>query len=69
MHDLTHSDYDALIERVRKLRVLLPAMSEEAARARRDAARLRVENASLRGRVAELESAVAQTFSERPVGS
>jgi hypothetical protein len=45
----------ALIERMQKLRKILPAMAEETAAARREAARLRVENARLARRVAELE--------------
>lgn len=49
------ADAAALIERVQKLRVLLPAFAHETATARREAARLRAENAKLKRRVAELE--------------
>jgi hypothetical protein len=49
------ADAGALIDRVQKLRVLLPAFAQETATARREVARLRIENAKLRRRVAELE--------------
>jgi hypothetical protein len=52
---LPSHDDAALFERLQKLRALLPAFAEEAARARREAARLRTENAKLRRRVAEFE--------------
>jgi len=52
---LPSRDDGALLERFQKLRVLLPAFAEEAARARREAARLRSENAKLKRRVAEFE--------------
>jgi hypothetical protein len=45
----------ALVDRIHKLRLLLPSFAEEAASARREAARLRFENAELKRRVAELE--------------
>jgi len=45
-----------LIDRVEKLRTLLPAFAQETAAARREAARLRSQNATLRRRVAELEA-------------
>ena len=46
----------AAIDRLRQLSVILPAMAQEAAAARREAARLRVENAQLLSRVSRLES-------------
>jgi hypothetical protein len=49
------SDAAALIDRIHRLRLILPAMAQETADARREAARLRLENAKLRQRVAELE--------------
>jgi hypothetical protein len=49
-----HGD-SAAIDRLRQLSVLLPAMAQEMAAARRDAARLRVENAHLLNRVSRLE--------------
>jgi phage shock protein A len=52
---LRGQDDAALIERVQKLRMLLPAFAEEASRARREVARLRSENAELKRRVAEFE--------------
>ena len=55
----TRSDSGELIERVQRLRVILPAMAQETADARREAARLRVENAKLQRRIAELERAAA----------
>ena len=45
-----------LIDRLEKLRRLLPAFAQEAADARREAARLRAENATLQRRVVELET-------------
>jgi hypothetical protein len=45
----------AAIDRLRQLSVILPAMAQETAAARRDAARLRVENAQLLNRVSRLE--------------
>jgi len=44
-----------LLERIQKLRSILPAMAAEVAMARREGARLRRENAALQNRVAELE--------------
>ena len=48
-------DDAALVDRIHKLRLLLPSFAQEAASARREAARLRFENAQLKRRVAELE--------------
>ena len=48
-------DTAALVDRMQKLRLLIPAFAQEAASARREAARLRSENAKLRRRVDELE--------------
>jgi phage shock protein A len=50
------SDAAALLERLRKLRNLLPAFAEEAAAASREAARLRRQNTKLQSRLAELEA-------------
>jgi phage shock protein A len=44
-----------LLDRIQKLRSILPAMAAEVAMARREVARLRRENAALQNRVAELE--------------
>jgi regulator of replication initiation timing len=55
----TESESGELIERVHRLRVILPAMAQETADARREAARLRVENAKLQRRIAELERATS----------
>lgn len=44
-----------LLERIHRLRAILPAMAAEVAMARREGARLRRENAALQNRVAELE--------------
>jgi BMFP domain-containing protein YqiC len=49
----------AVIDRLHRLRVVLPAMASETAVARRAAARLRRENARLATRVAALEAASA----------
>lgn len=49
-------DERAVIDRLNRLRVVLPAMAQETAVARREAARLRAENTRLTRRVAELES-------------
>jgi hypothetical protein len=46
----------AVIERLHKLRVVLPAMAQVQAEARREAARLRSENTRLTLRLAEIES-------------
>jgi hypothetical protein len=46
----------AVIERLHKLRVVLPAMAQERAEARREAARLRSENRRLTLRLAEVEA-------------
>jgi hypothetical protein len=46
----------AVIDRLQRLRVLLPAMAQETATARREAARLRAENRRLMLRLAEVES-------------
>jgi regulator of replication initiation timing len=50
------TDTAALLDRLQKLRSLLPAFAQEAAAARREAARLRVENTKLQTRLAELEA-------------
>jgi len=62
----------AAIDRLRQLSIILPAMGQEVAAARREAARLRVENAQLLSRVAGLErrrvgeAAVLQQAQTRP---
>jgi hypothetical protein len=56
MSDMRVSDAErAVIDRLHKLRVLLPAMAQDTAEARREAARLRAENARLARRITELE--------------
>ena len=50
------SDPEELIDRIGKLRALLPAFAQETAAARREAARLRSQNATLQRRIVELES-------------
>jgi aldehyde:ferredoxin oxidoreductase len=52
-----------VIERLARLRALLPAMAEDLARARRRAAALAAENERLAARVRELESPLAPTRS------
>jgi hypothetical protein len=52
------SDPGELIDRIGKLRALLPAFAQEAAAARREAARLRSQNATLQRRIVELETPV-----------
>jgi hypothetical protein len=54
-------DGRAVIDRLPRLRVILPAMAQDAAAARRQAARLRSENECLLRRIAELEAATAAT--------
>jgi phage shock protein A len=50
------TDATALVDRLQKLRSLLPAFAQEAAAARREAARLRLQNSTLQTRLAELEA-------------
>jgi phage shock protein A len=50
-----NTDAAALLERLQKLRNLLPAFAQETAAARREAARLRLQNTKLQTRLAELE--------------
>lgn len=62
----------AVADRLQKLRVILPAMAQEIAAARREIARLRGENARLARRVAELEAcedAAKIAASRREVGA
>ncbi len=54
-----------LLERIHKLRSILPAMAAEVAIARREGARLRRENAALQTRVAELEGRAPVPHSAR----
>jgi hypothetical protein len=46
----------AILDRLHRLRLILQAMAQETADARRDSARLRVENADLRRRLADVEA-------------
>jgi hypothetical protein len=46
-----------VIDRLGRLRVVLPALAQDAAEARRAAVQLRAENAHLLRRIAELQSA------------
>ena len=55
------SDPEELIDRIGKLRALLPAFAQETAAARREAARLRSQNAALQRRLVELEARSAIT--------
>ncbi|MEA2373695.1 MAG: hypothetical protein QOD53_158 [Thermoleophilaceae bacterium] len=50
------TDAAALVDRLQKLRDLLPVFAQEAAAARREAARLRRQNTKLQSRLAELEA-------------
>jgi phage shock protein A len=50
------TDAGALVDRLQKLRNLLPAFAQETAAARREAARLRLQNTKLQTRLAELEA-------------
>lgn len=50
------TDAAALVDRLQKLRNLLPAFAAEAAAARRETARLRLQNTTLQTRLAELEA-------------
>ena len=50
------TDAAALLDRLQKLRNLLPAFAQETAAARREAARLRLQNTTLQTRLAELEA-------------
>jgi hypothetical protein len=51
------ADERHVIDRLERLRVVLPALAQDAAEARRAAVQLRSENARLLGRIAELQSA------------
>jgi phage shock protein A len=50
------TDAAALVDRLQKLRKLLPAFAQEAAAARRETARLHLQNSRLQSRLAELEA-------------
>ncbi|MEA2160937.1 MAG: hypothetical protein QOD66_3317 [Solirubrobacteraceae bacterium] len=54
------TDAAALVDRLQKLRKLLPAFAQETAAARREAARLRLQNTKLQTRLAELEAGPRQ---------
>jgi phage shock protein A len=50
------ADAAALLERLQKLRNLLPVFAQETAAARREAAQLRLQNTTLQTRIDELEA-------------
>ncbi|TMK38241.1 MAG: hypothetical protein E6G56_15265 [Actinobacteria bacterium] len=52
----TGADAAALLERLQKLRNLLPVFAQETAAARREAAQLRRQNTKLQTRLTELEA-------------
>jgi hypothetical protein len=56
-----------LIDRIERLRTLLPEFAQETATARREAARLRSQNTKLQRRLAELEArfAIARELQSR----
>jgi hypothetical protein len=56
------SDTSMLVDRLHKLRVLLPVMGQEVAVARREVIRLQRENARLRDRLSELEQGGERTL-------
>lgn len=60
------TDAGALVDRLQKLRNLLPAFAEEAAAARREAARLRLQNTKLQTRLAELAARPTAAPPNRP---
>ncbi len=60
-------DERAALDRLQKLRVILPALAQDAAAARREAARLRLENRRLTIRLAEAESRIVAPATERRV--
>jgi hypothetical protein len=51
-------DCGAVIDRLERLRVVLPAMAQETARFRREAARLRKEKSDLARRLDEIEASI-----------
>ena len=53
------ADERHVVDRLERLRVVLPALAQDAAEARRAAVKLRLENARLLQRIAELQSAQA----------
>jgi hypothetical protein len=62
----------AVIDRLERLRVVLPALAQEAAAAKREVARLRAENRRLSHRLAGLESragALAASASSTATGA
>jgi NADPH:quinone reductase-like Zn-dependent oxidoreductase len=63
--DASEFDIAALLERLHKLRLVLPAFAAEVAEPRREAARLRSENAKFEVRLAELEGGSGDGVSER----
>ncbi len=54
------ADERAVIDRLDRLRKVLPVMAAETVAARREAARLRTENIHLLHRLAELETSLSQ---------
>jgi hypothetical protein len=53
-------EYGAVIDRLERLRVVLPAMAQETARFRREAARLRSEKSDLARRLSEIEASIEE---------
>jgi phage shock protein A len=62
----TGADAAALLERLQKLRNLLPVFAQETAAARREAAQLRLQNTTLQTRLAELEARAPTVPPNRP---
>jgi len=60
------TDASALVDRLQKLRKLLPAFAQETAAARREAARLRLQNTKLQTRLAELDARPRQPNHYQP---
>lgn len=53
-----HAHSAELLDRIARLRLVLPAMGQDLASARREAARLRVENNKLRSRLLKFEEGI-----------
>ena len=65
---LTGPSESAAIDRLHQLSVILPAMAQETAAARREVARLRVENARLLNRVSRLSAGLGADHEDAIVG-
>ena len=61
---LAQADRGALLDRMQKLRIILPALLEEAASAQRESTRLRLENRKLVRRIAALETNQLRTSAD-----